>query len=268
MKRLTLIFFLIFLISCKTNKKETRETSNPSIALLGTFHFGATTDYSSMDMDNFNSEKRQSEIEELVQALKEFKPTKILLECTLKDEALFQKAYANYVKNETQLKMDEREQIGFRLASELNHSTIHCIDYKLPVPLDSLSNFAERNMKSEFLRFLASIEKNDEDDSKILAAKSLKEYYAFKNSNEEDLKNKRQYIQETAKFVSDSTYIGIKFVSVWWERNFYIMSNIDRHIGDTDRVLVLIGGAHRAVLKDFYQDRNDVNYIEIANYLK
>ncbi|PRX53939.1 hypothetical protein CLV81_2332 [Flagellimonas meridianipacifica] len=268
MKHLTLIVFSILLISCKTNQKENEVTSNPKIALLGTFHFGETTDYSSMDMDNFDSKKRQKEMEELVQALKKFKPTKILLECTLKDEAFFQEAYMNYINGQTQLKMDEREQIGFRLASELNHTTIYCIDYKLPVPLDSLSNFAEKHMKPEFLSFLASIERNDENDSKVLAAKSLKKYYAFKNSDEEDQKNKRQYIQETAKFVSDSTYIGIKFVSTWWERNFHIMSNIDRHIGYTDRVLVLIGGAHRAVLKDFYKARNDVHYEEIANYLQ
>lgn len=272
--RVLLPFVLIIvLVACidseaEMGKKGTYASSNPSIALLGTFHFGGTTDYSSMDLDNFDSQKRQLEIEQLVDALVEFKPTKILLECTLKDEILFQDAYRNYKKHQTKLKMDEREQIGFRLASELNLPDIHCIDYKLPLPMDSLSNFAHKNRKPEFLSFLATIEKNDQNDSKVLAASTIKQYYAFKNSEEEDLKNKRLYIQETAKFVSDSTDIGIKFVSLWWERNLHIMSNIDQHIGYTGRVLVLVGGAHRAVLKDFYQDRDDVNYIEIADYLQ
>lgn len=253
----------------KTMKsRASQTTSRPTVALLGTFHFGETTDYSSMDMDNFHSDKRQQEIEELVLALKTYAPTAILLECTLKDQDYFQHAYANYMENRAPLKMDEREQIGFRLASELRHDSIFCIDYKLAVPLDSLSAFAEHNMKQEFSTFLASIEHNDESDSKVLADKSLKHYYAFKNNDKEDLNNKRQYIQETAKFVSGDTYIGVKFVSVWWERNFHIMANIDRHIDEGERILVVIGGAHRAVLKDFYQDRNDVDYVEIGQFLK
>lgn len=243
-------------------------TSKPMLALLGTFHFGETTDYSSMDMDNFHSQKRQREIVELVHALAQYKPTKILLECTRRNQEYFQDAYNRYLKNAAPLKMDEREQIGFRLASELGHDSIHCIDYKMPVPLDSLSNFAKRHMKQEFMDFLERIEQNDESDSRVLAEKSLQHYYAFKNNDKEDLKNKRQYVQETAKFVSDDTYIGVKFVSVWWERNFHIMANIDRHIDEGERILVVIGGAHRAVLKDFYQDRNDVDYVEIGQFLK
>lgn len=265
---LSIVLFGCFDQGATVNRTDPKAIEGPAVALLGTFHFGETTDYSSMDMDNFNSVKRQGEIEELVQALARYKPTKILLECTLQDQEYFQEAYRNYRNNKAKLKMDEREQIGFRLASELGHPAIHCIDYKLPVPLDSLAEFAQKHMQGEFNDFLTAIERNDESDSQVLAHTSLKAYYAFKNSVEEDLKNKRQYVQETAKFVSDSIYIGVKFVSVWWERNFHIMAHIDRHIDEGERILVLIGGAHRAVLRDFYQDRNDVMYVEIGQFLK
>jgi hypothetical protein len=114
---------------------------------------------------------------------------------------------------------------------------------------------------------LSSIKENDQEDSKRLKKSTLLEYFVYKNSNEEDLKNKNQYLKGTAQFVSDSTYIGVKFVSKWWERNFHIMANIDMQTQKDDRLLVIIGGAHRAVLKDFYEDREDVRYVEISDYL-
>ena len=177
-----------------------------------------------------------------------------------------------WVKNKTLLIGDSSHAIVPFYGQGMNASFEDVVEFDkvLDMGLDnweSVFKTFHKNRKPEFLSFLAPIEKNDQNDSKILAASPIKQYYAFKNSEEEDLKNKRLYIQETAKFVSDSTDIGIKFVSLWWERNLHIMSNIDKHIGYTGRVLVLVGGAHRAVLKDFYQDRDDVNYIEIADYL-
>lgn len=47
-----------------------------------------------------------------------------------------------------------------------------------------------------------------------------------------------------------------------------MMTNIDKWIDSNDRVLVIVGAAHRAVLKDFYEDRTDVEYLEITNFLK
>lgn len=274
MKNILLFFLSLTVSSCDRQVAPRSEpmvgdpTSLPKIALLGTFHFGTTTDYSAMDMDDFLSAERQREMEELVRALQDYAPTAVLLECTLTDQDYFRRAYADYRKQRTALKLDERQQIGFRLASVMDHETVHCIDYKLPLPFDALSQFAEQNMKDPFKDFLARIERSDESDSKVLAHSSLKHYYAFKNSAAEDLRNKRRYLQETTKFVSDTSYIGVKFVSAWWERNIHIMAHIDRHLREAERVLVVIGGAHRAVLKDFYQDRDDVDYVEIGQFLK
>ena len=54
----------------------------------------------------------------------------------------------------------------------------------------------------------------------------------------------------------------------WWERNFYIMGNIDRVTEAGDRLLLIIGAGHRAVLRDFFEDRSDIDYVEIREYLK
>ena len=46
------------------------------------------------------------------------------------------------------------------------------------------------------------------------------------------------------------------------------MGNIDRVAEAGDRLLLIIGAGHRAVLRDFFEDRQDMLYVEIQDYLK
>ncbi|MEM9525985.1 MAG: DUF5694 domain-containing protein, partial [Bacteroidota bacterium] len=76
------------------------------------------------------------------------------------------------------------------------------------------------------------------------------------------------YLNSTAKFIDEHNNVGARFTAKWWERNIMIMSNIDRVTSPNDRILVIIGAAHRALLKDFFEDRQDVEYLEIQDYLR
>ncbi|WP_106792753.1 DUF5694 domain-containing protein [Aquimarina sp. Aq78] len=266
-----LLSIIVLFLSCENTKQSESSKEKvelPNIALLGTFHFATTSDYSSMDLDDFRSDKRQKEIRLLIEALKTYKPTKIMVEYPYRKEDKLNDDYKEYLKDIYTLTINEIDQLGFRLAKELGHQKLYCIDQKMPLPFGPLSKYAEKYEKQKFETFLSSIKENDKQDSKRLKTATLLEYFAYKNSNEEDLKNKNQYLKGTAQFVSDSTYIGVKFVSKWWERNFHIMANIDMQTQKDDRLLVIVGGAHRAVLKDFYEDREDVEYVEISDYLK
>lgn len=266
-----LVFSVISLfLSCEKAKpleSPKEKIQSPGIALFGTFHFAATSDYSSMDLDDFRSAKRQTEIRMLIEALKKYRPTKIMVEYPYRKEDKLNDDYKEYLNGTYTLSINEIDQLGFRLAKELGHQKLYCIDQKMSLPFGPLSAYAEKYEKQKFETFLSSIKENDREDSKRLKKSTLLEYFAYKNSNEEDLKNKNQYLKGTAQFVSDSTYIGVQFVSKWWERNFHIMANIDMQTQKDDRLLVIIGGAHRAVLKDFYEDREDVRYVEISDYL-
>ncbi|WP_074407446.1 DUF5694 domain-containing protein [Aquimarina megaterium] len=266
-----LVFSVILLfLSCEKTKpleSSKEKIKSPSIALFGTFHFATTSDYSSMDLDDFRSTKRQKEIRLLIEALKTYRPTKIMVEYPYRKEDKLNDDYKEYLNGIYTLSINEIDQLGFRLAKELGHQKLYCIDQKISLPFGPLSKYAEKYEKQKFETFLSSIKENDQEDSKRLKKSTLLEYFAYKNSNEEDLKNKNQYLKGTAQFVSDSTYIGVQFVSKWWERNFHIMANIDMQTQKDDRLLVIIGGAHRAVLKDFYEDREDVRYVEISDYL-
>ncbi|NER12079.1 hypothetical protein GWK08_01375 [Leptobacterium flavescens] len=263
-----LLLFVVFLSCSDTGKnQDVKQVDGPSIAILGTFHFASTSDYSSMDLDNFNSDKRQKEIRQLVNLLKAYKPTKIMVEYPYRKRDKLNADYQNYLEGNYDLSINEIDQLGFRLTKELGHSEIYCVDMRMSLPFGPLSDYAEKYEKENFEAFLKGIKDSDKEDSERLKRSTLTSYFAYKNTDKEDILNKNRYLDETAQFVSDSIYIGVEFVSKWWERNFHIMANIDLQTEKDDRILLIIGGAHRAVLKDFYEDRLDVNYIEIADYL-
>jgi len=61
--------------------------------------------------------------------------------------------------------------------------------------------------------------------------------------------------------------IFIQQITEWWKRNFRIMHNIDQIVEPGDRILVIFGQGHTAVLKDFYKSRDDITYEDIRDYL-
>lgn len=265
-----LFCFIVFTRCEKAKETEIKEesNSNPKVSILGVFHFAGTSDYSSVEFESLESEKRQREIKEVVEKLKKFKPTKIMLEFPASNSQYLDSLYSETLNGNHDYTINEIEQLGFRLAKELNHNKVYAIDHRLDLPFGKLIEFAEKNDKKRFENMVASIEKQDKKESDYLEKSSILEYLIYRNSNEEDIRNKDQYLNKSAKFVNDSSYIGAEFVSKWWERNIYMMTNIDKWINPNDRILVIVGAAHRAVLKDFYEDRTDIEYVEIANFLK
>ncbi|MEM9362156.1 MAG: DUF5694 domain-containing protein [Bacteroidota bacterium] len=265
----TLCFLL--LIGCNQKKEveeKTKSNDNPKISILGVFHFAGTSDFSSVEFESLESEKRQSEIKDVVEKLKQYNPTKIMLEFPYADSEYLDSLYTETLKGNHILTINEIEQLGFRLAQELGHKQVYSIDYRLDLPFDELLGFAEKYDKNRLEEMIAYIKAQDKNESDFLSKNSILDYLIFRNSDEEDMRNKDQYLNRSAKFVNDSSNIGAKFVSKWWERNIYMMTHVDRLVEPKDRVLVIVGAAHRAVLKDLYQDRTDIEYLEIRNYLK
>ena len=261
---------LLFLVGCNRSPKPAKEedSQHPKIAILGVFHFAGTSDFSSVEFESLKSEKRQNEIKKVVQHLKKYSPTKVMVEYPSSGSEDLDSLYEASLNGKREFTINEIEQLGFRLAKDLNHQRIYSIDFKLDLPFGELIKFAEEHDIERFNEMLASIKEQDKKESDYLAQNSLIDYLIFRNSDEEDIRNKDQYLNKTAKFVGDSSYIGAQFVSNWWERNIHMMTNIDRWIEPNDRILVIVGAAHRAVLRDFYEDRTDVEYIEIRNYLE
>ncbi|NAS14424.1 DUF5694 domain-containing protein [Poritiphilus flavus] len=245
------------------------EEQKPTIALLGTFHFAGSSDLIALDVKDLKTDKRQGEIQDLVTALAKFKPTKIILEYPYQKNRL-DSLYQEYREGEHQLSINERQQLGFRLAKELGHNHIYPADHHLDLPFDELMAFLEENERMNEFQAMMEYMKSEVMVSMQNAydSASLKEFFVWLNSDRSDKMNKNLYMERINKMGAENNYIGSDVVSKWWERNFKIMRNIDEIMEPNDRVLVLFGQGHTSLLKDFYRDRDDVIYTDILDYLK
>ncbi len=103
----------------------------PTIMILGSEHLANPgADTFNRKMDDVLAPKRQRELEQLTQQLTEFKPTKVALEIDEeRSDADVQEKYQGYLNGTYELTRSEGDQIGFRLAKQMGHSKVYCVDY-------------------------------------------------------------------------------------------------------------------------------------------
>jgi Family of unknown function (DUF5694) len=266
-----LLLLIILAFSSNTNaQSNTNQGQNkPAIAFLGTFHFKGSSDMMSLKTDDLSSPKKQNEIEELINALVKYKPTKIILEYPYGNNKI-DSVYQLYLNETHTLTINERQQIGFRVAAKMGHKNVYPADYRLDLPFDSLMTFLQENKQMGLFQNMMSDMKTQVIDvwQKAYNDLTIKEFFVFLNNDTYDALNRNVYLEYINKMGSVSNYEGSVVVSKWWERNFKIMYNIDSIIEPDDRVLVLFGQGHTAILKDFYKTRSDILYTDILTYLK
>lgn len=244
------------------------------VALLGVFHFQGSSDMASMHMADPFGKRRQDDIKEVVRQIAVFKPTKILVEYPKSMQIKLQEHYSNYLAGKDTLTANEIDQLGFRLAKQLGHTQVYAIDYQLNLPDHELMDYFQRNNKmAEFELFIKRIQEYVSQENKKLNNMKIASYLARTNVDSVDSKTNQAYIGTTFGDMlswGDSTNeAGVHFSATWWQRNMVILKNIAETIkGKDERVLVIIGSGHRAVLKNLIKDRNDMEYVEIGEYLR
>ena len=103
----------------------------PQVLLVGTFHFGYPGLDTHKTKDEYKldilSDQRQEELRELLDYIKKFKPSKIMIE-TSSNTGYLMNRMRRWQKGEEELRRDEGDQIAIRLAHELQLDTIYGID--------------------------------------------------------------------------------------------------------------------------------------------
>ncbi len=272
MKKVSIIAFIILIVSNLNTSGQisnNSEQKKPVIALLGIFHFAGTSDLISIKADDLSSPQRQNEIKDLVNLLAEYKPTKIIVEYPFGNNGI-DSLYQSYLKGTHVLSIHESQQVGFRLSLKMGLDHIYPADHRMPLPFNELTNYLQENGKMiQLENMVADMKKNILDVSQqAYENRSLTDYLSLLNSDKFDAANKNMYLQYTNKMGDENNSVGTNLASKWWERNFRIMHNIDQIVEPGDRILVIFGQGHTAVLKDFYKSRDDLFYVDIVDYLK
>lgn len=250
--------------------------SLPMIFLVGSFHF----EYYNLDAQKIEkdkqidvmSEARQKEIKQLLDYISIFKPTKICIEAPEKWQAM--KRYRAYKSGQKKLERDEVQQIGFRLVERFNLDTMYGVDSKTIIEelstakdstilkpyIDSIFNNYAFKPNDNYIKFF---EYEAEQTLKL----TLLEYFKYMNSPKRLERDYGAYLLGDFK---NGKYAGADALATYWyDRNLRIFRNIQRMTtSPKDRILVLFGAGHIAVLDQLFKCSPEYNYIRFNDLKK
>lgn len=242
-------------------------TGGPAqVMILGTYHMAGSGDYLAGSPDDILSEQRQNEVQDLVETLASFRPTKISVEVPLARDSAMNAHYQRYVAGQDTLSRSEHEQIGFRLGQLLGHRRLYAIDYQLDEDIGRVVAWAAEHGDTAFVNFVEHFQARMQHAVDSAGTLSLKEILRWHNSAEYDALHSA-YLR-MARVGNDSVYVGADVVAGRYERNLKIFANLARIAVPGDRLLVIYGSSHGKLLRDFVRESDDFELVHPDTYLK
>lgn len=275
------LLFLCLLLSCVNLVKaqigivDREAKSKPGLLVLGSYHFANPgRDTVKSKVTDVSTPERQLQLEALVEKLKKFKPTKIVLECGVEKNAEFQEKFSKYLAGDYRLSINEREQIGFKLAKAAGLKQIYCVDWDDDAPGNpseyNYGEFAAKDkeldafLKKLFAKFQAD---GDKQSEKLLKLSIVDQFIYMHNASEIEKSHVGYY--DIMRLGRGKEYVGANWVSYWYGRNLKILANIIR-ITDSpqDRILAVYGFGHLKLLNQFAAESGFYNVENPIKYLK
>lgn len=220
-----------------------------------------------VDTDDVFTEKRQQEIKELIEALKEFNPTKVALEVLTTDREGLNRDYHNYLSGDFDLSPSEHHQIGFRLLKATGLSEVAAVDWNENIEgIPDIGTWAEENSSQLFKEVLEDLRNMTEEAESFLAKHTLKEYLLWLNHPNNIQRNQESYMKIALIGDLENPVGTIWTARYWYYRNLLIYKNImEMAASSNERIFVLYGAGHLHLLIHFLQDSGLVN-VEVAHH--
>jgi hypothetical protein len=227
--------------------------NRPQVMILGSYHMAGSGDHVQVRVDDVLAERRQREIEQVVESLAGFRPTRVALEVPVAMDSLINERYRRYLEGSHTLGRSESEQIGFRLAKRLGHERVYAVDYPGNEDIAAALGFAAQNGQMEIVQeaqaFMQRLQSDMERQQRTL---TVGEILRELNSPETDAMESMYLLAATIG--RGDRYVGADLVTGRHERNLKIFVNIARIAGPGDRVLAVYGSSHGKLLRQFVEE--------------
>ncbi len=259
--RITILYLVALMMSGQvahgqgTSSRE--DGRRAEVLVLGVYHMANPGhDIFNMEADDVLSPKRQEEIAGLAEVLSRFKPTKIAVEADYGSDVA-PKRYAEYLAGTRPLSRNEIEQIGFRLAKELDQKTVYPVDADGDFPMQRVTDYAKATGQSANLDGIMSggwgamVKAKGE----YLSTHTVLQTLLYMNSDARVAQDVGLY-HLLARYGEPGDYAGPDLMAEWYRRNIRIFNNVAKLVtSPRDRVLVIFGAGHLGWLRqDFAAD--------------
>lgn len=274
---LTVFLFLLMSLSAQNAKSFEGFLADAgikpaSVMLVGTFHFS----YPNLDqhktekknMRDILSAKSQAELQQVLEVLRAYHPTRIYLESD--DQHWLDSCYNACTDSTFRTQRNERVQIGFRLAKELKLAKVYGVDANAVIT-------DLNNADSNLLTKVAGSDSIPDKEHAVLLSRTYSRFYRYGDSitaNATLLKafifmNDPRNLQLShgdylSGYFNTLSNYGPDVLSIWWiNRNLRIFNNILlTKPSPDDRILVLFGSGHIPLLKQCFESSPDFKVID------
>ena len=244
------------------------ESEPAQIMMFGVFHFSSPgLDTIKTKHINVLTEENQQYLEELSKRISEFKPTIVLLEYGPQYQDKIAERYDAYRKNEYEMSVNEIYQLGFRIADHAGLDTVFSFDeQEIGWDAEPLFEYMPIHDKKAQQAMDSLMAEYSEDSQNAHDTLTLAELLRRTNDPSQDRLNKYTYLITNHVGAPDN-YVGADAAASWWHRNFRMYANIQQFAQPGERVLVIGGQGHTAILRDFLADDMDRVAVDVMPYL-
>lgn len=265
-----------------------QDTEKIEIMLVGFAHLNQLSN--GTPESNIFSKKKQAEIVKLTNSLKKFKPDMVMVELEPKEQKWNDSLFDLYKSNELDLRnfeygAGETFQVGFRLGKMLELKKIYGVNYYSST---SQSLLSEGENIEIFHSALKELQNTARPLNKKVQQDSLSIYDFIRIINRPEmidlthhlLFNLPAYVRN-GNFAQDKLddidmnnidkeHIGAEFISLFYNRNLKIYSNILNTQMKTGKkkLLLIIGQAHVGILTDLFEDNKNYSIVSVLDFLE
>ncbi len=209
--------------------------------------------------------ERQQQMQAVVEALNDFRPTKVLVEEEPADSARLDSLYRAYREGRHELEANERQQIGFRLARLANLERVWAVDYQHPWPMHKVNSFASR-YDSAYMGYMERWQRKTGTMRDSVRQEPLSDLFRFYNSSEV-LSHLQAMRMRTMEVDARGTWVGLEPNVAIWKRNMRIFADIAAHAEPGERIVVIYGTGHAYFFRKWTLQHPRMELVEPGEYL-
>jgi hypothetical protein len=243
----------------------------PTLVVLGTGHFANPgRDLVNIRMEDVLAEKRQKQIQDVVNELAAFRPTFVAVEWPEAKQAELDTLYSEYRGRRHTLGASELQQLGLRLADKLNLPRVHAVDWNGMPPGEMKAYdypaWAEANGQNATLQTIVG--RITASSVRLGPDESIAGWLLRMNASQALLRDHRAYF-DIAMLADSDSQPGAAWVGTWYARNLRIFRNLTRLTSKPqDRILVIYGAGHAYLLRQFAAESNAFRLVDVDQVLK
>ncbi len=248
------------------------DTSKIKVYLLGTFHYGSTSDANKTPFKDLYSPKRQKELAEIAASIVKAGTSKIFVEFPYYLPNELDTMRMMYLKNfssDTAQFRNEIFQIAFRAAKLNDAIKVVPVDRQENLPMLKLEEFDAQGIENApFFKGKYNITKTEKQ--KKLSESTLQEYYVQLNSHYNRKNSMADFLHWALASTDKSNFAGTDFTTHWYNRNLIMFTNILRNIDPAKdkAIVVLLGSSHTATIRPFFIDHDKFEVVELGQLFK